>query len=320
MWVRRPSTPLPPPLLGGEVEVETGLEPVQGELARREEVAGRGSGEVHLGEGAGLRGGNDGGGAGAREGRLGPPGGHGGRQGLRAGEVTGEVAGQQPGAGLVGGVERVDEGVDVLAVSAGRNQGLLLGQGVAGVELDGVLVEAEVAVSGVVRVDEGVKVGVDGCVVVVDEGGLESGRSRLRDNAEGGSGTLLGLGLGSRDRSGGRRERVSVLVGLGHEGGRALPAGGDVVTAQDAESLLAGRVAHHVGVAVVADVRVLADPVPVEVRLLLEDDSVLGLEGGSGAAVAGVEALLLQDFGQLGVHVLGAGSQDESETNNLEKE
>jgi hypothetical protein len=94
-----------------------------------------------------------------------------------------------------------------------------------------------------------------------------------------------------------------------------------VVAAQDPEAILAGGVLHVVGNAVGADVRVLANAVAGVVGLLLEDGSVLSGEGGSGASVTGVEALLLQDLGALGVDVeglLGGARSDDTSEDDLE--
>merc|ERR1719295_241298 len=88
--------------LRAEVEVESGLESVEGELAWGEEPLGGGGGGG-LEEEPGVGGGRPAGlGAG-----LGGGGGGGG------GAVTGQVSGQKTGV-LVGGVEGVDEGVESL--------------------------------------------------------------------------------------------------------------------------------------------------------------------------------------------------------------
>ena len=310
--------------LGLEVEVESGLEPVELELAGGEEVGGPGGRGGGGHDGAGLGGGNGGGGARAGGGRgLAPRSNRGGQPlglggGLGAGEVTGEVACEQTSAGLVGGVEGVDEGVDILAVGAGGNQRLLLGKGGVGVELDGVLVEAEVAVGGVVGVDEGVEVGVGAHLLLLGLEllllGLELGLgSLLLDNTE--TGLLLLHGLATRRGRGesllgsGGLDLQTLVVELLHKGGGAEAGRRNVVAVQDPEALLAGGVPDDVSVSVVAHVGVLADAVAVDVGLFLEDDAVLGLEGGSGAAVAGVEALLLQNLGQLGLDLGGSDRQ-----------
>ena len=213
----------------------------------------------------------------------------------------------------MGGVEGVDEGVHAGAVSAVGNERGLAGAGAVGVELGGVLVELEVPVGGVVRVDEGVGVGVGA------DGGLGGDLLKL-----GGGGSLADLldgrsGAGSGTGSGGGLDDGGGGIGgtLLEEGGGVLAGGGDVVAAQDPEAVLAGRVLDNVGLTVLANVGVLSDPVAVDVGLLLEDDTVLGGEGRSGAAVAGVKALLLKDLGQLGVHVLGGAQRHGTSENNL---
>merc|ERR1719295_1150042 len=100
--------------LRAEVEVESGLESVEGELAGWEEPLGGG------------------GGGGLEE----EPGGGG-------GAVTGQVSGQKTGV-LVGGVEGVDEGVEALAAGAVGGEGSVKDTGHLGGKLGAVLVEAEV--------------------------------------------------------------------------------------------------------------------------------------------------------------------------------
>merc|ERR1719295_1211871 len=144
--------------LRAEVEVESGLESVEGELAGWEEPLGGGGGGG-LEEEPGVSGGRPAG-LGAGLGGGGPGAGGGG------GAVTGQVSGQKTSV-LVGGVEGVDEGVESLAAGAVGHVGAVQDAGHLGGELGAVLVEAEVAVGGVVGVDEGVEVGVDGLVVVL---------------------------------------------------------------------------------------------------------------------------------------------------------
>ena len=267
-------------LLRGKVEVESGLEPVELQVARGEEPGVGGGGGGGLGhEGLLSEGGGGGGGAG---------------RGAEAGLVTR----QQTRASLVAGVEGVDERVDSGAVRAGRHaEALHLGGGLLGLELGAVGVEPEVAVCGVVGVDEGVEVGVHGLgvrVVVVDNLGRGGGLL-----GEGGGGGLDGGGGGA---------------GLGHEGRGVLAVGpgGDVGALEDPEAVLAGAVPHGDGLPVLVDVAVLPDPLPVGRALLPEHGAVLLGEGGAVAAVPGVESLLAQDLGVLGLNGLAGGGGDET--------
>jgi len=279
-------------LLGGEVKVESGLEPVELELPGGE----------------------------------GPPGGSGGRlllllEGvesrldglsrllalglgllLESGLVTGKVT-----ASLVGLVKGVDKGVDTGAVSTvGHSVAVELSSGLAGRGEGGsVGVVLEVTVGGVVGVDEGVEVGVHGGIniVVVNSSLLADGSSWLLLELLGllltdllllldrGSGSLFWV-VGGRVETGGS---------LGHMG--AL---------QDLEAVLASRVSDSNGLAVVVNVAVLAQPLPAGAGLLSEDNAVLLGVGGTESAVAGVESLLLQDLGILGVDVLAGGRGNET--------
>ena len=106
-------------------------------------------------------------------------------------------------------------------------------------------------------VDEGVEVGVNGFVVVVIVSRLGHGN---------------GLDWGGHGGDGG---------GLGNEWGGVLSvsSGGNVSALQDPEAVLAGGVPHGDGLAVLVDVAVLADPLPVSSRLLPEHSPVLLGEG-----------------------------------------
>ena len=199
------------------------------------------------------------------------------------------------------GVEGVDEGVDSGAVGAVGHEALLADGGGGGVELGGVLVELEVAVGGIVGVDEGVEVGVDRGVLVVKVGH----GAGLGNDADGG--LLHGLDGGPAHGQGGCDGGGL----LGGELGGVLACGADVIALQDPESVLAGGIPYGVGPAIVTDVGVLADAVSVDVSLFPEDLTVLGGEGGSVAAIARVEALLLQDLGVLGVNLLGSASRED---------
>jgi len=213
-----------------------------------------------------------------------------------------EVSGEETGL-LVGGVEGVDEGVDAGAIGARGHEGGGAGFGGVGSELGCVAVELEVAVGGVVGVDEGVEVGVDGSVVVVGVVDGDGGDGLLGLRSGGEAGSLLGSDLGF----GGE---VILNGEIGVEGGGVLAAGGNVGALENAEAVLSGGVLDGVGLAVVTDVRVLADAVAGAVGLFAEDLAVLGGEGGAGAAVAGVETLLFEDLGELILDLAGSGGQD----------
>jgi len=277
-------------LLGGKVKVEPSLEPVELELTGREEPLGGGGGGDEGGESGLPR-------------LLGTEGGlncllHGlgGLSGLESGLVTG----QESGVG-VGSVEGVDEGVDagtVGAVGHGGQELVVHGAAGLGAEVGSVGVELEVTVGGVVGVDEGVEVGVhrDVNVVVVEGSGYGGGGDRGGGDKPSGG---LGRGRGSSlDTSLGRVEgsRVESVGSVGH-----------VSSLQDPESVLTGSVSHGDGLTVVTDVAVLANTLAVGGGLLPEDGAVLLGVGGAEAAIASVEALLLQDLGVLGVHELTGG-------------
>jgi len=209
---------------------------------------------------------------------------------------TSKVTGKESSV-LVRSVEGVDEGVDTGAVSTGRHASQLGSNGVVGGKLGGVGVELEVSVSGVMGVDEGVEVeGGINVVIVGDslDGGLDGGSSSDGSGLEGGGG-CGGGGWGSRD--------------LGVEGSRVqtVSTGGNVITLQNSESVLTGGVLDSDGLAVVVDVAVLADTFSIQASFFSEDNTVLLGEGGAESAITGVESLLLEDLGVLGVDELGSG-------------
>jgi len=202
---------------------------------------------------------------------------------------------------LVRSVEGVHEGVHAGAVSAGRNSKVLdlgAGGGLLGSEVGTVGVEPEVTVGRVMGVDEGVEVGVHGLVGVVivnslgDGGGLDNRGSHGLDRSLDRGGGLLS------DKGGG------VLTGSSRR---------DVGALENPEAVLAGGVPHSDGVSVLANVAVLPDPLPVSSALLPEHGSVLLGEGGAVTAIPGVEPLLLEDLGVLGVNdTLAASGSDET--------
>jgi hypothetical protein len=200
---------------------------------------------------------------------------------------------------LVRSVKRVHEGVDTGTVSAGRNAKVLdLGGGLLGGEVGAVGVESEVTVGWVMGVDEGVEVGVHGLIRVVIV------------NCLGGGGGLNNRGSNRLDRS---LDRGGGL--LSDEGGRVLSVSsrGDVGTLKNPEAILASSVPHSDGVSVLANVAVLPDPLSVSGTLLPEDGAILLGKGGAMTAVPGIEPLLLEDLGVLGVNdTLAANGSDET--------
>ncbi len=274
---------IPTPLLGGEIKVEASLEPVELELTGREEAARR------LCAGGGQEGGQR-----HRLLRLAQP------HLLLLLLLTGQ---------LVRRVKGVDERVDAGAVSAGRHNGaieLLVvagGRLLLGGEVGGVGVELEVPVGGVVGVDKRVEVGVYGGVVV---------------------GLLHVIVVDSLllDGNGGGAHRSADLDGGGllsskGSGVESVGSGGDVVAVQDSEAVLASGILHGVGLAIVTDVAVLPHTLALGSGLLPEDDTVLLGVGGTEASVPGVESLLLQDLGVLGVNELTGGSHGQARCNDL---
>merc|ERR1719223_2038839 len=276
-------------LLGREIKVESSLESVQVKLTRgKKPPGGRGGGEGESGSRL----------LGSKSGLLGSSRGS-------AGSLLGtsEVTGQET-AVLVASIEGIDEGVDSSAVGTVGDTSDLAGNGVVGGELGSVGVELEVSVGGVMGVDEGVKIGVDGgiSIVVVSEG--LNGR--------------LGL-LGLNETGSGGDGSLSCDVGV--EGGavEAVGTGGNVSAVQDSESVLAGSVLYSVGLAVISNVGVLADSLAVKAGLLSEDNAIFLGKGRAETAVTGVESLLLQDLGVLGVDKLASGSNGQTRSKHKSK-
>jgi len=213
---------------------------------------------------------------------------------------------------VVASVEGVDEGVDSGAVGAvGDKVGVQrTGWGSLGCEGSSVAVEGKVAVGGVVGVDEGVEVGVNNLlsIIVITDLGL----GLLDWDLLGADLLLLWLLLDLLNDLDGC---LGFIKFLSVESGSGLSVGGDVGTVENPESVLASGVLDGVGLAVLTNVRVFSKPVAVDVGFLPEDMSVLGGEGSSCAAVSGVEALLLQDLGILGVDLGAAGSDGASKNN-----
>ena len=85
------------------------------------------------------------------------------------------------------------------------------------------------------------------------------------------------------------------------------------------EAVDSGGVLDGVGLAVVPDVAVLADPLVVARALLAVHHAVLLGEGGPELARPGIEPLLLQDPGQGAVHLRGRANQT-GQNGNLDSE
>jgi hypothetical protein len=167
-----------------------------------------------------------------------------------------------------------------LALLRGELQGLLRGelQGLLGGELGGISIVLEVAVSGVVGIDERVEVGVHRSVIVL-------GVIKRLGNGCRGKGGLAERSL-SRGRSCGV---VRVKCGRVEAGG----ARGDVISLQDPESIFSRGVLDHNILAIIVYVTVLANPLSISSGLLPEDDPILLGIGRSKPSVSRVESLLL---------------------------
>jgi len=283
-------------LLGGEVKVESSLESVELELTGREESSGsRGCGHLLEGSVESRLDGLD---------RLG-------RLSLETSLVTGEQTSLR-----VGGIEWVDEGVDSSTVGTGRHTGSSQGASRAGCVLGGKLgsigIVLEVSVGRVEGVDEGVEVGVNRLINIIIVGcSLHWQRSSsLADRGsltEGGSladrGSSRGrLGVGMLRGEGGRVEAVGTSWHMG--------------TAQNLESILAGRVLDSVGLAIIANIAVLTNSFASGSSLLSKNDTVLLGICRSESAITSVEPLLLKDLGILGVNMLTGGSNGQTRGDN----
>lgn len=207
----------------------------------------------------------------------------------------------------VAGIEGVDKGVDSSAVGTiGNKVGIVVASwGTSGCKVGAIQVEGKVTVGGVMGVDEGVSVGVNlfGNIIVV----IDLGLSLLLDLD--GLGNLLN-GLGNLNRL----DLLGFII-LSIESSSLLSVGWDVCSFKNPESVLSSAVSDIVGLAILADVRVLTDAVAVNVGLLTEDVSIFGGECGSSTAITGIESLLLQDLGILGVDLCAAGSDGNGQNN-----
>ena len=98
---------------------------------------------------------------------------------------------------------------------------------------------------------------------------------------------VLGSGLGNSWVKGGTLEASCSLW--------------DMSALEDPEAVLASAVPHSDCLAVLVDVAVLPDPLPVRGGLLPEHGPVLLGEGCTESAVSGIKSLLFEDFGIFGV-------------------
>ena len=173
----------------------------------------------------------------------------------------------------------------------------------------GVGVVSEVPVCGVVRVDEGVHIGLSGGL-----GGLDVVVVLLLWLL----GVLVGLLLLLRDS----RDSLSRLPVVGVMSGGVLAVGsiGDVSPLQDPEAVHPGAVLDSDGLAALVDVAVLPDPLPVRRGLLPEHGAVLLGEGGAESAVPSVKSLLLEDFCIFCVENLATCGGCETRSNKLKHE
>jgi len=269
------SFPLPL-LLGGEVKVESSLEPVEAELAGREVPPGGLSHHLLL-----LL---------EVEGRLDP------LDRLLGGPEGGRGSGGEVGGLLVGLVEGVHKGVDSSTVGTGGNMSSI-GSNSLGSKVGSVLVEPEVPVCGVMGVDEGVGIPLDSLdrfsliVVIV---WLLDYRGSLLDR-------------GSADRS--SLDRVSLSEG---GGGLSIGTSGDMSTLKDPESILASSVSDSDGLASLVNVAVLSNPLPISGGLLPVHCPVLLGKGSTKPSIPSIEPLLLQDLGLLVVNKLTTGGSKET--------
>lgn len=196
----------------------------------------------------------------------------------------------------VASIEGVNKGVNSSTVSAVWDK-----SGVEGVswsssggKVSSIAVEGEVAVGGVVGVDERVEVGVLDLIVIIADLGFRLLLLLL----------LLNLldGLGSLDRGSNFFVKIMCV-----KGSCVLAGGRDVGSIKNSETILACRVLDCVGLAILTDVGVLSKPVAINICLLPEHVTVFSGEGSSGAAISGIETLLFQDLGIFGVDLGTAG-------------
>ena len=175
----------------------------------------------------------------------------------------------------------------------------------------GVGVVSEVPVCGVVRVDEGVHIGLSGGL-----GGLDVVVVLLLWLL----GVLVGLLLLLRD-SRDSLDSLSRLPVVGVMSGGVLAVGsiGDVSPLQDPEAVHPGAVLDSDGLAALVDVAVLPDPLPPGPGLLSEHHPVLLGIGRPKPSVTGIESLFLENLCLFGINILGQTHAKEASCHNLEK-
>ena len=119
-----------------------------------------------------------------------------------------------------------------------------------------------------------------------------------------------------------RNSRLSLLpvVGVMSSGVLSIGAIRNVSPLKDPEPIHAGAVLDGDGLAVLVDVAVLPDPLAPGPGLLPEHNPVLLGVGGPEPSVPGVESLLLENLGLLGVNILGQAHAKEASCYNLQDE
>jgi len=258
--------------LGGEVKIESSLEPVEAQLAGREEPPGSLScwleveSWLHLLDRSTSR-------------LLGP--------GL---ELEGSLGRSNKLLGLlVGGIKGVHKGVDTSTVSTVGDVGRV-GEGSLGSKFGSILVETEVTVCLVKRVDEGVSIGSKGLIVieVIVIVNLLLDRSCNLDRCS----SLFGSSRsGGRSRCGSERSRSLTIC-----------TRGNMSSLKDSESILSSSVFHGNGFAILVNVTVLSNPLPISRGLLSVDCAIFLGKGRSKPSIPSIEPLLLEDLGILMVN------------------
>ena len=105
--------------------------------------------------------------------------------------------------------------------------------------------------------------------------------------------------------------------GLGVERGGSGTGGPDMVSLKDPESVLASGVFDSEDLTVIADIRVLPDPVTGSIGFFTENLTIIGGKSGPGSSVSGVESLFFQDLGIFGINVLAEAQTGHTGNNNL---